>query len=177
MTREAGIFLRAKKAHAALHKLPGVLTVSKELSFDDCVHDAELRRVARKLFNDGHYARAVEEAYKYFNNLVKKRTGSPEDGSKLMEKVFSSDKPVIMLNPGKSDSEKNEQLGYLKICSGVMTGIRNPRAHETEQKDTRLTAMQLLMFADHLICKVREAECHPRRSRAKTKQSKQNGVT
>jgi len=153
------IFLMAQKAHVAVQKLPGVLTASAELSIDDCVRDRGLRKISRKLFNDGHYARAVEEGCKYFNNLVKRKTASMEDGSKLMEKVFSPGNPIIMLNPGQSDSDKDEQLGYLKICSGCMTGIRNPRAHEHDLEDSRHTALQLLMFLDHLVEKVQGAKC------------------
>lgn len=37
------------------------------------VTDPVLRRKTEKLFRDGHHARAVEEAYKYLDNLVKKR--------------------------------------------------------------------------------------------------------
>jgi uncharacterized protein (TIGR02391 family) len=165
------IFLKVQRAHTAIQKLPGMLNgpISAELGFDDCVHDLGLRKVARKLFNDGHYAKAVEEGYKYFNNLVKRKTASAEDGAKLMEKVFSPGNPIIRLNQGQSESDTNEQLGYMRICAGCMTGIRNPRAHENDPMDSRHSALQLLMFADHLVGKVQDAKCRRTRNRTSLK--------
>jgi hypothetical protein len=65
-----------------------------ERQFDELVTDEELRSVARQLFFDGHYALAVEEAYKFLNNLVKRRAGlDSEDGAGLMTKAFSATSP------------------------------------------------------------------------------------
>ena len=95
--------------------------------------DRDLLKVSEKLFADGHHARAVEEAYKYLNNLVKARSGRTSlDGAPLMRTVLSANSPILKLNPGASTSEKDEQQGYMDICAGSMIGIRNPRAHDHE---------------------------------------------
>lgn len=79
-------------------------------------------------------------------------------GAKLMQKVFGVDNPLLKLNAGASTSEKDEQQGYMMIFSGCMTGIRNPRAHETDWEDTEQRSLQLLSFANHLIERVLNAE-------------------
>lgn len=129
--------------------------------YDIAVTNKSLRKKTEKLFKDGHHARAVEEAYKLLDNLVKKKAGLQDSdltGVKLMQKVFSPNKPMLKLNEGVSSSEQNEQSGYMQILSGCMTGIRNPRAHESDWEDTESRALQLLTFANHLIERVLMAE-------------------
>ena len=65
-----------------------------------------------------------------------------------------SNRPILKLNEGLSTSEKDEQSGYMLILSGCMTGIRNPRAHESDWEDTQQSALQLLTLANHLIERV-----------------------
>ncbi len=110
------------------------------------------------LYTNGHYAQAVLEAFKYVNNLVKfESSESSRDGADLMHKVFSRDNPVLALNDLTTESDKNEQLGYMQILAGVMTGIRNPRAHESGWTESKDDALQLLSLADHLVKKIRSA--------------------
>lgn len=156
------IFCKAKEIQSLLKTLPGVERPEMkvpEISLNDFVQDKELRTVVGKLFNDGHHARAVEEAYKFVNNLVKRKAKiDPSfDGSKLMKQVFSVNNPVLKINSGSSQSEKDEQLGYMEIYSGCMIGIRNPRAHEHDWEDTQHHAIQLLVLADHLVERVRNS--------------------
>lgn len=147
--------------HKQLTVTPGIQSVIPQVSgngqdrFNTFVTDGELAKVTRKLFLDGHHARAIEEAYKFLNNLVKKQTGISSDGSALMKQAFSANSPVLKLNAGTNQSEKDEQLGYMEIFSGCMTGIRNPRAHEHEWEDSEMRALQLLALANHLVERVR----------------------
>lgn len=127
------------------------------LKLSDVVTDSELYKVVHKLFGDGHHARAVEEACKFLNKLIQKRTGSGSDGADLMRSVFSPNKPLLMINEGESSSEKNEQKGYMDIFAGVMTGLRNPRAHDHEWEDTEERALQLLNMINHLVLRTRAA--------------------
>lgn len=122
--------------------------------YDTVITNSSLRTKTEKLFKDGHYARAVEEAYKLLDNTVKKHAGLDESnltGTNLMEFVFSVNNPRLRLNAGTSTSEKDEQKGYMMIFTGCMLGIRNPRAHETDWEDTEERALQLLTFANHLL--------------------------
>ncbi len=127
------------------------------LVFDVLVTDKELRDTTRTLFKNGHYALAVEEAYKALNNLIKSRTGLAGDGAGLMTKVFSLDKPLLRLNNLRTQSQRDQQIGYAQIFAGSMTGIRNPRAHEHKYLDEPHAALELLSLANHLFRLVSKA--------------------
>lgn len=129
--------------------------------YDEVITNNSLRKKTEKLFKDGHHARAVEEAYKLLDNIVKKKAFSKQTdltGASLMQTVFSQKKPLLKLNEGISTSEQNEQLGYMQMLSGCMTGIRNPRAHDSDWEDTEQRALQLIVFANHLIERVYMSE-------------------
>lgn len=134
---------------------------TNSVSYDSIITNKTLRRKTEKLFKDGHHARAVEEAYKTLDNVVKKKAELQKTdltGAKLMQTVFTPNKPLLKFNEGISTSEQNEQLGYMQILAGCMTGIRNPRAHDSDWEDTEERALQLLSFANHLIERVLVSE-------------------
>jgi uncharacterized protein (TIGR02391 family) len=124
--------------------------VEKSLYYD-LVRDEDLKSTTEKLFFDGHYASAVEEAYKCLNNIVKKKSGSTADGANLMRSVFSPKNPTLKLSDLKSQSKKDQQQGYMDILAGVMMGIRNPRAHTHQYKDGLKSTLEMLAWANHLI--------------------------
>ena len=126
--------------------------------FDEVVTSKALRSTSRGLLSDGHYARAVEEAFKCLNNTVKEKSRlSDKDGSELMFAAFNDNSPVLKLNALDSESDKSEQIGYRHIYAGAMTGIRNPRAHEHQLKDDPEVALELLVLANHLMRKLDSA--------------------
>ncbi len=150
------VFKIAQSMNSELFNMGVTTLTSKESTnqYDIIVTNKALRKKTEKLFKDGHHARAVEEAYKLIDNLVKNKAGLQSTdltGSKLMQNVFSQNKPLLKLNEGATASEQNEQTGYMQILSGCMTGIRNPRAHESDWEDTEQRAIELLTFANHLI--------------------------
>jgi len=126
--------------------------------YDILVKSKALRDTTRKLFFDGHYARAVEEAYKCLNNTVKIKSRLSKDGQELMTQAFSVKSPILRLNDLKTDSQKNEQVGYMFIFAGCMAGIRNPRAHEHELWDSPDVALEMLAWANHLMRVVHKAK-------------------
>ncbi|MBA7690933.1 hypothetical protein ES703_99469 [subsurface metagenome] len=119
--------------------------------YDVLIKSEELRDATRKLFLDGHYARAVEEAYKCINNTVKAKSQLPKDGQDLMNQTFSEKNPILKLNKLRTDSHRDEQIGYMHIFGGCMTGIRNPRAHEHKKTDSPEVAIEMLVWANHLM--------------------------
>jgi uncharacterized protein (TIGR02391 family) len=128
---------------------------------DCCALHVEVMRVSRQLFRNGHYARAVEEAFKLFNNAVKNKAGRPKgtrgdelDGASLMTHVFSPNAPILKINPLRSTSQQNEQQGYMQLAAGAMVGLRNPRAHDHELKDDPAQARELLHLASYLLRRV-----------------------
>ena len=165
MTEPNDVGRRVQLLNLELSQLPGVsmraqstVASAEGIRLDAVVRDAELYRLVVRLFNDGHHARAVEEAFKYLNNLVKRRSAiEGQDGSGLMKRAFSRQDPVLKLNAGSSSSELDEQLGYMEILSGCMIGIRNPRAHEHDWEDSEERALELLTLANHLVERVKHA--------------------
>lgn len=159
----ADIFEKMSSLQRELNTLIGAQR-DESIEYNDIflriVTDSGLRKKTEKLFRDGHHARAVEEAYKYLDNMVKK-AAKPSDkkltGSSLMQKVFSIDNPLLKINAGETQSESDEQKGYLQIFAGSMTGIRNPRAHESDWEDSEDRALELLTLANHLVIRVRNA--------------------
>ncbi|MGH2392314.1 MAG: TIGR02391 family protein [Candidatus Limnocylindria bacterium] len=159
----AGIVERARKialdieAKTSIIPLPAPpdLEEQRQAHYDALVTDTELRTVTRKLFTDGHYVRAVEDAFKLVNNKVKDRCGvlpgKPRDGADLMLHAFSEAAPILRLNNMKTVSDRDEQAGYRLLFAGAMTGIRNPRAHEHLIRDEPEAALEVLVLANHLM--------------------------
>ena len=119
--------------------------------FDQMISDKGLRKVSRRLFADGHYTPAVEQACKYVINKVKAKSGLHSNGYPLMHQAFGGNRPVLRLNNLKTQSESDEQRGYAEIFCGVIMGIRNPRAHEYKMMDNPRSALELLTLCNHLM--------------------------
>jgi uncharacterized protein (TIGR02391 family) len=152
---------KAKNLYSAAKPLARRSTKSSDRHFlySSMVTDPELVRVSKKLFVNGHYAQAVEEAYKLLDNLIKKLSRVHDlSGAKLMKRVFSVQRPLLQVNDLKNQSQKDQQLGYMEIFSGCMTGIRNPRAHEHHYMDEPEVALEMLAWANHLISVARKSQ-------------------
>jgi uncharacterized protein (TIGR02391 family) len=119
----------------------------------DLMHPAVVK-VSKTRFDSGHFADAVEAALKEVNeivrNIVRDRTGKEYDGADLMNRAFSIERAIIALDDLNTTAGRNIQVGYMQICSGAMTGIRNPKAHSNVQIDS-IRGIHLLFLAS-LIC-------------------------
>jgi len=120
----------------------------------------EVSAIAGPRFANGQLADAVEASLKHVNELLQRRcrnlTGEDLDGSKLMKRLFSVDKPVLMFGDLSTQTGRSMQIGYMELFSGAMTGIRNPKAHANIQIDER-RALHLLAVASLLRFKIDEA--------------------
>lgn len=120
--------------------------------FDRMAFHPEVVRASRSLFESGHYPQAIFEAYKALNNFVKGKSGvSHLDGQALMGQVFGTDEPTIRLNPLETKSDRDEQDGFKFLYMGAMTGIRNPKAHDSVQQRDPVRALKYLALASLLI--------------------------
>ena len=166
------ILQQAQILQQNINELPGThrpeLADSSTLTLEQIVTDKELYTTVAKLFHDGHHAEAVKKAYLYLNNLVKKLSQSGGDGAGLMRNAFNAKKPALKLNAMSNSSEVSEQQGYMDIYAGVMTGIRNPRAHEHDWEDTEGRALQLLSLANHLVLRAKASKNPSASSNAKS---------
>ena len=106
----------------------------------------EVNRAVTKLFNDGHYSNAVEDACKVLDGLVKLRSEKNDiSGTELMQHVFSPNKPILKFNDLNTESEKSEQQGMMFLYAGAMLALRNPRAHELIEDDPE-KALEYIAF-------------------------------
>lgn len=97
----------------------------------------EIKKLAEGRLKAKQYSDAVEAAFKLINQnikkIVKEKIGEEIDGSALMNRAFSLKDPIILLADITTESGRNEQLGYMQLFSGAMTGLRNPKAHENQE--------------------------------------------
>lgn len=137
--------------------LPAPDAGQSELSlFTSAITEPEIASVSRDLFASGHYSLAVQESFKAVEKYIQSRASSGLSGTKLMEFVFSVDKPVLVWNGRATQSEKDEHAGYQRIFSGSMLGIRNPCTHEFNWIDDPMTALEIILLAQHLLKKAKK---------------------
>ncbi|MGE0455885.1 MAG: TIGR02391 family protein [Vicinamibacteria bacterium] len=111
----------------------------------------------RRLFDDGHFAQATFEAYKFVDKQVQRHARSSEAGFKLMMQVFGGDAPPLRLTPLVTASQQDEQKGYQFLFAGSMLAIRNPRGHEYDVRDDPDLCLDHLSFASMLLRRLVEA--------------------
>ena len=118
-----------------------------------------IAEVSKKRIKDEYFADAVEAACKTLNARVRAivldQTGEELDGAGLMRKAFSPRNPIISIAPSFSKSGNDIQQGYMDIFAGVMTGIRNPKAHDNETI-TKEDALRKLVMISILMFKIDE---------------------
>jgi len=117
-----------------------------------CQLHPEIERVSASLFGDGHYKQAALEAYISVIAAVKRASGLPEDGDKLMGKAFSFDtqKPVLKFNSLETEPERDEQRGIMYLFKGLV-GLRNSKAHSNRLFNDPVRAHDYLALASLLM--------------------------
>jgi uncharacterized protein (TIGR02391 family) len=113
--------------------------------------------VVRELFDDGHYAQATFEAFKYIDKCVQKNSASTESGFKLMMQAFDGSAPRIRLTQLSNKSETDEQEGFRFIFAGSDLAIRNPRAHEYGLADDPDLCLDHLSLASMLLRRLEQS--------------------
>ncbi len=119
------------------------------------------------------YYRAVEEAIKRYQSTVQGASGSHEDGKSLMMKVFGKDNALLSVTTKykKTDgtdflstTKENIEEGQKFMSAGMMSGVRNPIAHEevAELKNSGLftenDCLDMLSLLSHLFRRLDNAE-------------------
>lgn len=94
---------------------------------------------------------------KALNNLVRLRSGLEHEGTTLMERAFSPTNPVIKFNDLTTQSDRDEQKGFMMMFSGAVSGLRNPRAHEFIHDDPE-RALEFIAFVSLLAKLLDEAK-------------------
>lgn len=126
--------------------------------FTRVVTEPEIVAVARDLFVSGHYSFAIQQAYKAVEKFIEDKVGPQSTmGTNFMETIFSPTNPMLQWTDRITKSEIDEQKGYMRLYSGAMLGIRNPVVHEFDWIEDPDVALELLVFAQHLLRKARAA--------------------
>lgn len=125
--------------------------------FDSRDIHPRLPSVVKDLFDDGHFAQATFEAFKFVDKEVQRLSGDQESGFKLMMKAFAEAAPSVRLTPCSTTTEKDEQRGYQFLFSGSVLAIRNPRGHEYGLTDTPDTCLAHLSLASLLLRRLEDA--------------------
>lgn len=155
--------------------LPSPTTEGSEPAsvFTRLVTEPEIRDVSSDLFVSGHYNLSVAEAYKAVDKFVAERVPTVmQNGTTLMEQIFAPGAPHLRWSKMETQSEVDEQKGYHRLYSGAMLGIRNPTTHEFGWVDEPELALELIVFAQHLLRKAKTAEA----AEGKTKNAKNSGT-
>lgn len=148
----------ARKA-PVLSVFPATVNITNEPihPFDERNIHPLLPSIVLRLFDDGYYAQATFEAFKYVDKEVSRLSGESESGYKLMSKVFNDERPIIKFTPCLTVSEKDEQKGYMHLFAGSIMGIRNPRGHEHSVSDSPDQCLDHLALASVLLRRLEEA--------------------
>ncbi len=102
--------------------------------------------VAGQLFADGHYRQAILDTYIALVQAVKLKTGLTADNTPLMEQAFSPRNPRLRVS-----ADPDEQQGYMRLFSGAVMAIRNPKAHQLIPQPDPARALEWLCLASALF--------------------------
>jgi uncharacterized protein (TIGR02391 family) len=111
----------------------------------------------KELFDDGHYAQATFEAFKFVDKTIQRLSATTETGVSLMMTALNNVSPRVQLTPCVTESEKNEQKGYQFLFAGSMLAIRNPRGHEYEIEDSPDICLDHLSLASVLLRRLEQS--------------------
>jgi uncharacterized protein (TIGR02391 family) len=118
-------------------------------AYEELALHPQIAWAASDLYRDGHYANAVEASVKALNELVRLRSGLESDGVSLMQKAFSANNPVLKFNDLSDQSDHDEQVGFMMMFSGAVSGLRNPRSHGFIHDDAE-RALEFIAFVSLL---------------------------
>ena len=123
-------------------------------------------------YKNADFYRAVEEAIKRYQTKVQEKSGCTEDGQKLMLRVFGKDNSLLDVSSKykrtngtdfSSSTKENVEEGQKFMSAGMMSGVRNPIAHEeiSELKDSGLftenDCLDMLSLLSHLCRRLDDA--------------------
>lgn len=123
-------------------------------------------------YKNADFYRAVEETIKRYQTRVQEKSNCNEDGQKLMLKVFGKDNAILSVSSNykkkngiefSNSTKENVEEGQKFMSAGMMSGVRNPIAHEeiTELKESGLftenDCLDMLSLLSHLCRRLDDA--------------------
>lgn len=146
-----------KRAEAHLLAAAGAEPEQKDIGFEELLHPIIIEH-AYQLYRNGYLREAVLNSVTAIFDFIRARTGSEEDGDRLIGQVMAPNEPRLILSEIGTDSGQNDQKGFMQIYKGAYQGIRNPKAHSLTHDLTPEKAAQYLVFASLLARRIEEAE-------------------
>lgn len=134
----------------------GDVDISRSSGLSDYDLHSKVKEVSMKLFDNKHFAQAVEEAFKLIvkevKTIVANKTNETLDGDRLMNKAFACENqtPIIKFNSLQNSEDKDEQKGIMYLYKGIV-GIRNKKAHDNVLLNDPNRAIEYLCLASLLM--------------------------
>ena len=122
-----GKFLRVKAA-ATLDEAEARVKSIRAKFAGRSIHPEVLKYCRAELMQD-NYFHAVFEAVKGLAQRIRDLSGATSDGALLVDQVFSLDKPMLVLNSLRTETERSEHKGFAMLLKGCFGAVRNPLAH------------------------------------------------
>ena len=91
---------------------------------------AEVLKYCKAELMQGNSFHAVLEATKGLAQRIRGMSGVDGDGAALVDRVFSTNQPVLAFNTLQTETEKSEHTGFASLLKGCFAALRNPRAHQ-----------------------------------------------
>lgn len=93
------------------------------------IHPEVLKYCKAELMQDDSF-HAVLEATKGLAQRIRELAGVDGDGAALVDRVFSTSRPILAFNAMQTETDKSEHIGFATLLKGCFVGLRNPRAHK-----------------------------------------------
>ena len=155
---------KLKKFEKIVRRSYVVGELEENVGAEQHLHPFDIRNIhpklpndVKRLFDNGHFAQATFEAFKFIDKEIQRHSNLNETGQKLMMQAFSEKSPVIKLTKLTNDSEIDEQKGYQFLFAGSVMAIRNPRGHEYGIKDDIDSCLDHLSLASILIRRLEQS--------------------
>lgn len=117
----------------------------------------ELPAIVQQLFDNGHYAQATFEAYKFVDKEIQRHAKSSKSGFNLMMDALGGASLTVRLTPMLTVSQQDEQKGFQFLFAGAVLAIRNPRGHEYAVNDDPDLCLDHLSLASLLLRRLADA--------------------
>jgi len=114
-------------------------------------------------YTNKQYGMAADQGTKIYCEIIRELTGSPLDGTELVNFVFSPKEPVIKLCDTSNKTGWSIQSGQRSLSQGVIESFRNPAAHMpldklVPEQYSELDCLNVLSLISYLFERMEDAE-------------------
>lgn len=124
----SGQFIKSEKA-TTIDEAHQRASNLQRILYERNIHPDVLRFCKPELLQENYFY-AVLEATKSVSEKLRNISGLNLDANSLVIKCFDKNHPIVAINKLETNSEKNEQQGFMNLLKGLFSMFRNPTAHE-----------------------------------------------